>query len=210
MIFPRYNNYKNINFEIVFVLKGLSEDVSINKFFDDPMLLELARQDVMFNYPMWSNLEDDVSARPVTCRYSRLTIWYKLKLHAWRRKQGGMRNKAWRRLTVLTKAPTSHFNFYVFVLLFIHICRMRKLFSTQSVSISCLLSLNNLLTALYSLILRSRCLVGDVPVVCIKITATLWKTFSFEDSWARPRSYRGLDVLLLLFSLHRKFSRGVS
>lgn len=27
--------------------KGLSEDVSINKFFDDPMLLELARQDVM-------------------------------------------------------------------------------------------------------------------------------------------------------------------
>jgi len=32
--------------------KGLSEDVSIGKFFDDPMLLELARQDVMFNYPM--------------------------------------------------------------------------------------------------------------------------------------------------------------
>lgn len=32
--------------------KGLSEDVSINKFFDDPMLLELAQQDVMFNYPM--------------------------------------------------------------------------------------------------------------------------------------------------------------
>lgn len=25
--------------------KGLSEDVSINKFFDDPMLLELAKQD---------------------------------------------------------------------------------------------------------------------------------------------------------------------
>lgn len=25
--------------------KGMSEDVSINKFFDDPMLLELARQD---------------------------------------------------------------------------------------------------------------------------------------------------------------------
>ena len=24
--------------------KGMSEDVSINKFFDDPMLLELARQ----------------------------------------------------------------------------------------------------------------------------------------------------------------------
>ncbi|XP_046349989.1 116 kDa U5 small nuclear ribonucleoprotein component-like [Haliotis rufescens] len=32
--------------------KGLSEDVSINKFFDDPMLLELAKQDVMLNYPM--------------------------------------------------------------------------------------------------------------------------------------------------------------
>lgn len=32
--------------------KGLSEDVSINKFFDDPMLLELAKQDVMFNYAM--------------------------------------------------------------------------------------------------------------------------------------------------------------
>lgn len=25
--------------------KGLSEDVSINKFFDDPMLMELARQE---------------------------------------------------------------------------------------------------------------------------------------------------------------------
>jgi len=32
--------------------KGLTEDVSISKFFDDPMLLELARQDVMFNYPI--------------------------------------------------------------------------------------------------------------------------------------------------------------
>lgn len=32
--------------------KGLSEDVSINKFFDDPMLLELAKQDVMLSYPM--------------------------------------------------------------------------------------------------------------------------------------------------------------
>ncbi|KAL2735742.1 116 kDa U5 small nuclear ribonucleoprotein component [Vespula squamosa] len=30
--------------------KGLSEDVSIDKFFDDPMLLELARQDVLLNY----------------------------------------------------------------------------------------------------------------------------------------------------------------
>ena len=32
--------------------KGLSEAVSINKFFDDPMLRELARQDVMLNYPL--------------------------------------------------------------------------------------------------------------------------------------------------------------
>lgn len=30
--------------------KGLSEDVSIGKFFDDPMLLELAKQDLMFSY----------------------------------------------------------------------------------------------------------------------------------------------------------------
>jgi len=28
--------------------KGMSEDVSINKFFDDPMLLEMARQDADF------------------------------------------------------------------------------------------------------------------------------------------------------------------
>ena len=28
--------------------KGLSEDVSVNKFFDDPMLLELAKQDMVF------------------------------------------------------------------------------------------------------------------------------------------------------------------
>lgn len=32
--------------------QGLSEDVSISKFFDDPMLLELAKQDVVLNYPM--------------------------------------------------------------------------------------------------------------------------------------------------------------
>ncbi|KAI0978183.1 hypothetical protein GJ496_011493 [Pomphorhynchus laevis] len=32
--------------------KGLSEDVTINRFFDDPMLIELARQDVMLNYPL--------------------------------------------------------------------------------------------------------------------------------------------------------------
>ena len=37
---------------LLFLIQGLSEDVSISKFFDDPMLLELARQDVMFNYPM--------------------------------------------------------------------------------------------------------------------------------------------------------------
>eukprot|EP00122_Pirum_gemmata_P006429 Pgem_evm1s5878 len=30
--------------------KGLSDDVSISKFFDDPMLLELAKQDVLLNY----------------------------------------------------------------------------------------------------------------------------------------------------------------
>lgn len=29
--------------------KGLSEDVSVSKFFDDPMLLELARQDILLN-----------------------------------------------------------------------------------------------------------------------------------------------------------------
>jgi U5 small nuclear ribonucleoprotein component len=32
--------------------KGLSEEVSTNKFFDDPMLLELAKQNVMFSYPL--------------------------------------------------------------------------------------------------------------------------------------------------------------
>ncbi|KAH0512139.1 116 kDa U5 small nuclear ribonucleoprotein component [Microtus ochrogaster] len=36
--------------------KGLSEDVSISKFFDDPMLLELAKQDVVLNYPMEGTL----------------------------------------------------------------------------------------------------------------------------------------------------------
>lgn len=35
--------------------QGLSEDVSISKFFDDPMLLELAKQDVVLNYPMWGH-----------------------------------------------------------------------------------------------------------------------------------------------------------
>ena len=29
--------------------KGLTEDVSISKFFDDPMLLELARQNIVLN-----------------------------------------------------------------------------------------------------------------------------------------------------------------
>ena len=32
--------------------KGLSEDFSINKFFDDPMLLELEKQDLMFSCPV--------------------------------------------------------------------------------------------------------------------------------------------------------------
>lgn len=32
-------------FSWVIIVQGMSEDVSINKFFDDPMLLELARQD---------------------------------------------------------------------------------------------------------------------------------------------------------------------
>jgi len=31
--------------------QGLSEDVSINKFFDDPMLLELAKQDAALGLP---------------------------------------------------------------------------------------------------------------------------------------------------------------
>lgn len=39
-------------FFFFFLLQGLSEDVSISKFFDDPMLLELAKQDVVLNYPM--------------------------------------------------------------------------------------------------------------------------------------------------------------
>ncbi len=30
---------------VLLLPQGMSEDVSINKFFDDPMLLELARQD---------------------------------------------------------------------------------------------------------------------------------------------------------------------
>lgn len=30
--------------------KGLNEDVSVNKFFDDPMLLELAKQQDVFSY----------------------------------------------------------------------------------------------------------------------------------------------------------------
>ena len=32
--------------------KGLSEDVTISKFFDDPMLIELAKQEVSLNYGM--------------------------------------------------------------------------------------------------------------------------------------------------------------
>lgn len=34
-------------------IQGMSEDVSINKFFDDPMLLELARQDADGVGPMY-------------------------------------------------------------------------------------------------------------------------------------------------------------
>ena len=49
---PVENWYTNGTLCVIFVFQGLSEDVSINKFFDDPMLLELARQDVMLNYPM--------------------------------------------------------------------------------------------------------------------------------------------------------------
>lgn len=30
--------------------KGLSEDVSVNKFFDDPMLVELAKQQDLFGF----------------------------------------------------------------------------------------------------------------------------------------------------------------
>jgi len=33
------------------IAQGLSEDVSINKFFDDPMLLELAKQDAALGLP---------------------------------------------------------------------------------------------------------------------------------------------------------------
>lgn len=29
--------------------KGMSDDVSVNKYFDDPMLLELAKQDAELN-----------------------------------------------------------------------------------------------------------------------------------------------------------------
>ena len=32
--------------------KGLSDDVAVNKFFDDPMLLELAQSDVLLSYPI--------------------------------------------------------------------------------------------------------------------------------------------------------------
>lgn len=34
----------------IIVLQGMSEDVSINKFFDDPMLLELAKQDAEMQF----------------------------------------------------------------------------------------------------------------------------------------------------------------
>ena len=60
------------HFNIVFAaLQGLSEDVSINKFFDDPMLLELAKQDVMLNYPLWWSLHR--SHHTGTCRLKWIT-----------------------------------------------------------------------------------------------------------------------------------------
>lgn len=43
---------RGITSGLAVTLQGLSEDVSISKFFDDPMLLELAKQDVVLNYPM--------------------------------------------------------------------------------------------------------------------------------------------------------------
>lgn len=46
-----YMNFSSITL-LLLILQGLSEDVSISKFFDDPMLLELAKQDVVLNYPM--------------------------------------------------------------------------------------------------------------------------------------------------------------
>jgi len=44
--------------------KGMSEDVSINKFFDDPMLLELARQ-VHFFIPAYEHIS--VCVRVCAC-----------------------------------------------------------------------------------------------------------------------------------------------
>merc|ERR1712138_261732 len=41
--------------------KGLSEDVSVHKFFDDPMLLELAKQDAELQQPVHS--EPDVESQ---------------------------------------------------------------------------------------------------------------------------------------------------
>ena len=69
---------------------GLSEDVSINKFFDDPMLLELARQDVMFNFPGWKTykriynwikyISSFCSFVIKTCKYScTLYMWKKIQ-----------------------------------------------------------------------------------------------------------------------------------
>ena len=45
-------SHSGLIFASALSLQGLSEDVSISKFFDDPMLLELAKQDVVLNYPM--------------------------------------------------------------------------------------------------------------------------------------------------------------
>lgn len=38
--------------DVLYFMQGLSEDVSISKFFDDPMLLELAQQKDVINYPL--------------------------------------------------------------------------------------------------------------------------------------------------------------
>ncbi|KTG19978.1 hypothetical protein cypCar_00011696 [Cyprinus carpio] len=56
MIKTRRRKFEYASYIIILIislfLRGLSEDVSISKFFDDPMLLELAKQDVVLNYPM--------------------------------------------------------------------------------------------------------------------------------------------------------------
>ncbi|KAG2460705.1 U5S1 protein, partial [Polypterus senegalus] len=68
--------------------KGLSEDVSISKFFDDPMLLELAKQDVVLNYPIGANTLVDGFIVPGHCtdlpviRRALFTLGFVRRLHA--------------------------------------------------------------------------------------------------------------------------------